>query len=92
MTTTGAFAVVIGTHTGRSAADKSIVRDHWNNAKALTPEQFHNLLDHASHKNLFGQKGDYDAPARRLVFEENSKVPGACRARCTLTLPALRAA
>jgi ATP-dependent phosphoenolpyruvate carboxykinase len=74
VTATGAFAVVTGTHTGRSAADKSIVRDHGDNAKALTPEQFDNLLDHASHKNLFGQKGDYDAPARGLVSRKILKV------------------
>ena len=44
MTATGAFAVVTGTHTGRSAADKFVVRDRetedtvwWDNAKDLTP-------------------------------------------------------
>ena len=77
MTATGAFAVVTGAHTGRSAADKFVVRDRetedtvwWDNAKALTPEQFDNLhrdfLDHASHKNLFVQDlvaGAAEAPA-----------------------------
>ncbi len=63
---TGAFAVVTGAHTGRSASDKFIVRDEetestvwWDNAKALTPEQFDTLhkdfLAHASHRNLFVQ-------------------------------------
>ncbi len=66
VTSTGALAVVTGAHTGRSAADKFVVRDQetadtvwWDNAKALTPEQFDNLhrdfLEHASQKNLFVQ-------------------------------------
>jgi len=66
VTATGAFAVVTGAHTGRSAADKFVVRDQetedtvwWDNAKALTPAQFDSLhrdfLEHASHKNLFVQ-------------------------------------
>lgn len=52
--------------TGRSAAGKFIVRGSeteetvwWDNAKALTPEQFHDLhrdfLEPVSHKNLFVQ-------------------------------------
>ncbi len=66
VTATGAFAVVTGAHTGRSAADKFIVRDSetestvwWDNAKALTPAQFENLfqdfMKHAANKNLFVQ-------------------------------------
>ena len=66
VTATGAFAVVTGTHTGRSAADKFIVRDEetestvwWDNAKALTQEQFDALhrdfIENASQKNLFVQ-------------------------------------
>ncbi len=66
VTATGAFAAVTGTHTGRSAADKFIVRDQetestvwWDNAKALTPAQFENLhrdfLEHALNRNLFVQ-------------------------------------
>ncbi len=57
---------VTGTHTGRSAADKFIVRDAetdstvwWDNAKALTPAQFdvlhQDFLEHASQRNLFVQ-------------------------------------
>ena len=64
VTSTGAFAVVTGTHTGRSAADKFVVLGSetgdtvwWDNAKAVTPEQCDTLpkdfLEHASHKNLF---------------------------------------
>ena len=66
VTATGAFAVVTGSHTGRSAADKFIVRNAetedtvwWDNAKALTPHQFDLLhkdfLEHAAQKNLFVQ-------------------------------------
>jgi phosphoenolpyruvate carboxykinase (ATP) len=66
ITATGALAVVTGMHTGRSASDKFVVRDAetestvwWDNAKALSPEQFDALhkdfLEHASHKNLFVQ-------------------------------------
>jgi phosphoenolpyruvate carboxykinase (ATP) len=66
VTATGGLAVVTGTHTGRSAADKFIVRDQetentiwWDNAKALTPEQFDTLhkefLAHAAERNLFVQ-------------------------------------
>jgi phosphoenolpyruvate carboxykinase (ATP) len=66
VTATGAFATVTGAHTGRSAADKFIVRDRetegavwWDNAKALAPDQFDRLhadfLAHAAHRNLFVQ-------------------------------------
>jgi phosphoenolpyruvate carboxykinase (ATP) len=63
---TGAISVNTGTHTGRSAADKFIVRDAdtaanvwWDNAKAMSPEQFAALhadfLAHANERNLFVQ-------------------------------------
>ncbi len=66
VTATGAFAAVTGPHTGRSPADKFIVRDRetegsvwWDNAKALSPEQFDTLhrdfLAHAADRNLFVQ-------------------------------------
>jgi phosphoenolpyruvate carboxykinase (ATP) len=66
VTSTGAFAAVTGPHTGRSPADKFIVRDAqteaavwWDNSKALTPEQFETLhrefLAHAAERNLFVQ-------------------------------------
>ncbi len=66
VTSTGGLAVVTGTHTGRSAADKFIVRDGetegtvwWDNAKALSPAQFELLhgdfLAHAANRNLFVQ-------------------------------------
>ncbi len=66
VTATGSLAVVTGAHTGRSAADKFIVRDRetdrtvwWDNAKALTPSQFDALhrdfLAHAAERSLFVQ-------------------------------------
>ncbi len=66
VTATGALAVVTGMHTGRSAADKFIVRDTetegtvwWDNAKALTRGQFdllhRDFLEHASNVGLFVQ-------------------------------------
>ncbi len=66
ITATGAFSVMTGTHTGRSAADKFIVADSetqgtvwWDNAKALTPAQFDTLhqdfLAHAAERSLFVQ-------------------------------------
>ncbi len=66
VTATGALAAVTGAHTGRSPADKFIVRDQetdgtvwWDNVKALTPAQFETLhrefLAHASERNLFVQ-------------------------------------
>ena len=66
ITATGGLAVVTGTHTGRSAADKFIVRDAetegtvwWDNSKALSRAQFDALhqdfLAHAAHRNLFVQ-------------------------------------
>ncbi|WP_127079872.1 phosphoenolpyruvate carboxykinase [Rhodomicrobium lacus] len=66
VTATGAFATVTGLHTGRSAADKFIVRNAetegtvwWDNSKAISTEQFDLLhkdfLAHAAEKNLFVQ-------------------------------------
>jgi phosphoenolpyruvate carboxykinase (ATP) len=66
VTGTGAIAVVTGNHTGRSAADKFVVRDRetegtvwWDNAKAISPEQFgllhQDFLAHAADRNLFVQ-------------------------------------
>jgi phosphoenolpyruvate carboxykinase (ATP) len=63
---TGALAMRTGTHTGRSAADKFIVRDAttqdnvwWDNNKALSPEHFDVLLgdflDHAAGADLIAQ-------------------------------------
>ena len=60
----GAFVVETGQHTGRSAEDKYIVHDAgtaaaiwWDNAKAMTEEQFERLLadfiTFARHKELF---------------------------------------
>lgn len=63
---TGAFAVETGQHTGRSAADKFIVRDAdtesaiwWDNNKSMSEEQFDRLLndflEFAKLKELFVQ-------------------------------------
>ncbi len=60
----GAVVVETGQHTGRSAEDKYIVRDRetdqaiwWDNAKAMTPEQFDRLLGDfiafAAHKEIY---------------------------------------
>ncbi|MEJ2227667.1 MAG: phosphoenolpyruvate carboxykinase [Alphaproteobacteria bacterium] len=63
---TGALAMETGAHTGRSAADKFIIRDAetensiwWDNNKSLSPEKYEVLLEdflaHAAAKNLFRQ-------------------------------------
>ena len=63
---TGAFVVETGTHTGRSAQDKFVVKDDktgpalwWDNNKALAQEQFEVLLQdflaHAQSRELFVQ-------------------------------------
>ncbi len=63
---TGALVMRTGAHTGRSAADKFIVRDAetepviwWDNNKALAPEKFELLLKdflaHAASCELFSQ-------------------------------------
>ncbi len=62
----GALVVKTGTHTGRSAQDKFIVRDAttennvwWDSNKSMTTQQFDNLhedfLNHAENKTLFVQ-------------------------------------
>jgi phosphoenolpyruvate carboxykinase (ATP) len=75
---TGAFAVETGTHTGRSAQDKFIVKDDvtaptvwWANNKAMTREQFETLrqdfIAHAKGRELFVQDLFAGAdPARSL--------------------------
>ncbi len=66
LASSGALAVETGQHTGRSAEDKYIVRDTasetaiwWDNAKAMSEEQFDRLLADfiafAKHKELFVQ-------------------------------------
>jgi phosphoenolpyruvate carboxykinase (ATP) len=74
----GALVVETGQHTGRSAEDKYIVRDAetereiwWENAKAMSEEQFDRLLADfiafARHKDLFVQDLFAGAdPAHRL--------------------------
>ncbi len=63
---TGALAMRTGAHTGRSAADKFVVRDAttedavwWDNNNALSPEHFETLLQdflaHAADHELFLQ-------------------------------------
>ncbi len=78
LTATGAFAVETGAHTGRSAADKFIVRDEttsstiwWENNKSLSPHHFDvlyaDMLGYACDKDLFAQDLYAGAdPARRL--------------------------
>ena len=75
---TGAFVVETGTHTGRSAQDKFLVRDEvtentvwWDNTKSMTREQFELLredfLAHARGRDLFVQELFAGAdPARSL--------------------------
>ena len=75
---TGALAMRTGNHTGRSAADKFIVRDAttdgnvwWDNNKALSPEHFDVLLEdflaHAGQRELIRQDLYAGAdPAHRL--------------------------
>ncbi|MBC8050068.1 MAG: phosphoenolpyruvate carboxykinase [Chitinophagales bacterium] len=66
LTTTGAFSVETGAHTGRSAADKFIVRDAatddliwWDNNKPMTPAAFDvlhaDMLDYARDQELYAQ-------------------------------------
>jgi phosphoenolpyruvate carboxykinase (ATP) len=63
---TGALSMKTGAHTGRSAADKFIVRDAttentiwWDNNKALSPQHFEILLQdflaHAENRELISQ-------------------------------------
>ncbi len=63
---TGAISMRTGAHTGRSAADKFIVKDDlaentvwWGNNKAMSPDQFNILLEdflaHAAERELITQ-------------------------------------
>lgn len=74
----GALAVRTGVHTGRSAADKFIVRDAatedtvwWDNNKPLTPEHFETLLNdflaHAKDRALIAQDLFAGADARHRL-------------------------
>ncbi len=67
LASTGAFVVETGTHTGRSAQDKYIVKDEatentvwWDNSKSITREQFERLqedfLAHANSRRLYVQE------------------------------------
>ncbi|HEY8595294.1 MAG TPA: phosphoenolpyruvate carboxykinase [Devosiaceae bacterium] len=67
LTADGAFTAVTGEHTGRSPRDKFIVEDDltrnlvwWDNAKAMSPQQFELLLadfvEAARGKELFAQQ------------------------------------
>ena len=64
LTSSGAFAVTTGTHTGRSPKDKFIVRDAlttphvwWDNSGAISPEHFDlllaDMLEHARGHDLY---------------------------------------
>ena len=66
LSSNGAMVCRTGEHTGRSAKDKFVVKDDitkdtvwWDNAKAMTPEQFDllhaDMLKHAEGKELFVQ-------------------------------------
>jgi phosphoenolpyruvate carboxykinase (ATP) len=78
LTSTGAFAVETGVHTGRSVQDKFIVRDAttdaviwWDNNKPMTPEHFEVLWTdfqaHAVTRQLFVEDLHAGAsPAHRL--------------------------
>ena len=87
LTASGALAAETGPHTGRSPADRFIVRDEaseeniwWDNANALSREQFEALktdfLAHAGTRTLFAQDLDAGAdPAHRVgvrVYTEHA--------------------
>ncbi len=75
---TGAFVVETGTHTGRSAQDKFVVRDDttdkqiwWDNNKAMTPANFERLYAdfqvHARSRDMFVQDLHAGADARHRL-------------------------
>ena len=75
---TGALSMKTGVHTGRSAADKFIVRDAtteeniwWDNNKALSPQHFETLLQdflaHAEGRQLIAQDLFAGADARHRL-------------------------